>query len=165
MIVYHGGVVLVDKPRIMESVRTLDFGNGFYTTTSREQAENWIKIKARRENVHMGVLSIYEIPDEFYQAKELQTKIFEGATEEWLQFILSNRLNKEYVHPYDIVCGPVADDRVYTCLNAFENKFMSFEAAIQELRTYKLANQISFHTNAGLQLLKFITSEDFEESR
>lgn len=165
MIVYHGGIVLVDKPKIMEPVRTLDFGNGFYTTTSKEQAENWIKIKVRRENVHTGVLSIYEIPDEFYQEKELRIKIFEGATEEWLQFILSNRLNKEYVHLYDIVSGPVADDRVYACLNAFENKFMSFEAAIQELRTYKLANQISFHTNAGLQLIRFITGEVIEERR
>ena len=112
-----------------------------------------------------GVLSIYEIPDEFYKEKKLRTMVFEGATEEWLQFILSNRLNRNYGHSYDIVCGPVVDDRVYTCLNAFENKFMSFEAAIQELRTYKLADQISFHTDLGLQVIKFVKSEVFEERR
>lgn len=165
MIVYHGGIVSVEKPKILDPARTLDFGNGFYTTTSKEQAENWIKIKTRRQNVQTGVLSIYEIPDEFYKEKKLKTKVFEGATEEWLQFILSNRLNKNYKHSYDMVCGPVADDRVYTCLNAFENRFMSFEAAIQELRTYKLADQISFHNDLGLQMIKFKTSEVFEERR
>lgn len=116
MIVYHGGLVSIEKPEILVPVRTLDFGNGFYTTTSQEQAENWIKIKTRRENVLTGVLSIYEIPDEFYREKKLRIKVFEGATEDWLQFILGNGLNKDYVHSYDIVCGPVADDRVYGML-------------------------------------------------
>ncbi len=165
MIVYHGGIISVEKPKIMDSVRTLEFGNGFYTTTSKEQAENWIKIKTRRQNVQTGVLSIYEISDEIFHDKKLKTKVFEGATEEWLQFILKNRLNINHVHSYDIVCGPVADDRVYTCLNAFENRFMSFEAAIQELRTYKLADQISFHTDLGLQMIKFIGNEVFKERR
>lgn len=158
MILYHGGIMIVDKPEIIDTGRTLDFGKGFYTTTSREQAENWIRIKTRRENLAEGVLSIYEIPDDYQEKRELQIKVFEGASDEWLQFILNNRLKKSYVHSYDIVSGPVADDRVYACLNAFENKFMTFEAAIHELRTYKLADQISFHTYKGLRLIKFLDS-------
>ena len=76
-----------------------------------------------------GVLSIYEIPDEFYKEKKLRTMVFEGATEEWLQFILSNRLNRNYGHSYDIVCGPVADDRVYTCLNIFLCQYLHMRGA------------------------------------
>lgn len=64
-----------------------------------------------------------------------------------------------YIHNYDIVKGSVADDRVYACLNAFENKFMDFDTAIKELRTYKLDDQISFHTLKAINLLEFIKCE------
>lgn len=60
---------------------------------------------------------------------------------------------------YDIIKGPVADDRVYACLNAFENKFMDMNTAINELKTYKLADQVSFHTLKAVSLLKFIEFE------
>lgn len=76
-----------------------------------------------------------------------------------LYFVIENRLKINYKHDYDIVHGPVADDRVYACLNAFENRFMDMEAAIRELRTYKLADQISFHTEKSINLLKFIEKE------
>ena len=36
---------------------------------------------------------------------------------------------------------------------------MDVEAAIRELRTYKLADQISFHTQQVISLLKFIGKE------
>lgn len=69
-------------------------------------------------------------------------------------------MNLNYRHEFDIVEGPVADDRVYACLNAFENRFMDMESAIRELRTYKLADQISFHTEEVINLLKFIGKEE-----
>ncbi|MBC8545194.1 DUF3990 domain-containing protein [Clostridiales bacterium NSJ-32] len=34
MILYHGSNVIVDKPRLIRQNRTLDFGSGFYTTTT-----------------------------------------------------------------------------------------------------------------------------------
>ena len=36
MILYHGSIDLVDKPEIREGDVYLDFGVGFYTTTSYE---------------------------------------------------------------------------------------------------------------------------------
>ena len=60
MILYHGSTDLVDKPEIRESDVYLDFGVGFYTTTSFEQAERWAKIKMRRKNVILGYVTIYE---------------------------------------------------------------------------------------------------------
>ena len=41
MIVFHGSTDLVESPEIRESEYYLDFGTGFYTTTSYEQAERW----------------------------------------------------------------------------------------------------------------------------
>ena len=34
MIIYHGSIDMVEAPEIRESNRTLDYGRGFYTTTS-----------------------------------------------------------------------------------------------------------------------------------
>ena len=38
MIIYHGSTVAVKEPRILKSGRKLDFGEGFYATSSKEQA-------------------------------------------------------------------------------------------------------------------------------
>ena len=65
-----------------------------------------------------------------------------------------------FTHTFDIVKGAVADDRVYACLNAFENRFMDFDTAIRELRTYKLDDQISFHTEKALDYISFIGYEE-----
>ena len=46
MIVYHGSIVEVVKPEVNRSYRNLDFGQGFYVTTVKEQAERWAKRKA-----------------------------------------------------------------------------------------------------------------------
>ena len=39
MKVYHGSLECVETPKIREPNRTLDYGSGFYTTTSYEQAD------------------------------------------------------------------------------------------------------------------------------
>ena len=54
MIIYHGSTVLVEKPEIRISDSFLDFGTGFYTTTSEYQAERWARIKMRRESKNIG---------------------------------------------------------------------------------------------------------------
>lgn len=159
MILYHGSNVVVDNPKILNPNRTLDFGNGFYTTTSREQACKWASIKKSREQAEYGILNIYEIDDELLLQNNFKVKKFSGACEEWLNFVIDNRLKLDYAHEFDVVEGPVADDRVYACLNAFENRFMDIDSAIRELKTYVLADQISFHTEEALEILKFIGSE------
>lgn len=159
MILYHGSNVAVEKPAIVKANRTLDFGNGFYTTTSKEQAYKWAKIKQRREETKNGFITIYEISDDIFSRKDLNSKVFRGASKNWLNFVVNNRMIINYAHNYDIVKGSVADDRVYACLNAFENRFMDFDTAIKELRTYKLDDQISFHTLKAINLLEFIKCE------
>ena len=159
MILYHGSNVVVDNPKIIKANRTLDFGHGFYVTTSKEQACKWASIKKAREQSENAILNIYEINDNKLNDEALNVLRFTEASEEWLNFVIENRLNIKYKHDFDIVQGPVADDRVYACLNAFENKFMDIKAAIKELRTYKLADQISFHTEKSINLLKFTRKE------
>ena len=81
MILFHGSTDLVEQPEIRESENFLDFGTGFYTTTSYEQAERWARIKMRRNNADVGYVSIYEFDFEKAQ-KELNIKHFENADKE-----------------------------------------------------------------------------------
>jgi hypothetical protein len=159
LILYHGSNVAVENPIIVKSNRTLDFGNGFYTTTSRDQAYKWARIKQRREETNNGFITNYEVPDDIFNRKDLNIRVFRGASKNWLNFVVNNRMKMDYIHKYDIVKGSVADDRVYACLNAFENRFMDFDMAIKELRTYKLEDQISFHTVKAIKILEFIKCE------
>ena len=48
MTLYHGSDQIIKTPEIRLSVRTLDFGQGFYTTTNKEQAVDFaIKVYNR----------------------------------------------------------------------------------------------------------------------
>lgn len=44
---FHGGTEIIRQPEIREPNRTLDFGRGFYLTTSPEQAERWVRSRLR----------------------------------------------------------------------------------------------------------------------
>lgn len=47
MILYHGSLDIVKNPEIREPNRTLDYGKGFYLTSSYEQAEKWVRNKLK----------------------------------------------------------------------------------------------------------------------
>ncbi|MBQ7160753.1 MAG: DUF3990 domain-containing protein, partial [Clostridia bacterium] len=60
MILYHGSTDLVEFPEIRKGEVYLDFGVGFYATTSLDQAQRWARINMRRNNLPSGYVSIYE---------------------------------------------------------------------------------------------------------
>jgi len=41
MLLYHGGTEIIEKPIIIPSLASRDFGTGFYCTDIRNQAEKW----------------------------------------------------------------------------------------------------------------------------
>ena len=62
MTLYHCSDQIIKTPEIRLSVRTLDFGQGFYTTTNKEQAVDFaIKVYDR-------IIRAVKIPDEVAQS-------------------------------------------------------------------------------------------------
>ncbi len=158
MILYHGSTDLVDTPEIRESDMYLDFGIGFYTTTSYEQAERWAKIKMRRKNTDIGYVSMYEF--DFEKAcKELLIKQFETADEEWLSFVVNNRKGEYLKHNVHLHIGPVADDNVYQTIRLFETGAYDAEYTVKKLKTEVLQDQWTLHTNEILKYLTFIEAK------
>lgn len=153
MKVYHGSLEIVETPEIREPNRTLDYGSGFYTTTSSEQAEEWVRRKMKSNRVAKGFVNEYELDIDNLQS--VKCLLFESPTDEWIDFVMNNRLNKDFIHDYDIVYGPVANDRVYTCFALYEGGLMSKQNLLAELKTYELVDQYLFHSEQALQLLTF----------
>ena len=160
MKLYHGSHIEVKNPKILSSSRVGDFGRGFYTTSSLEQARRWAQIRAKQEDVQSGIVTVFEVPDTIFENSELRIKTFEKADEEWLDFVLENRKNTEFEHGFDLVIGPVADDRVYVCLNMLEDGLADRETVIKKLKTYVLADQILFHTAKSLLFLNYEKTEE-----
>lgn len=161
MICYHGSDTIVDNPKILDPKRPLDFGGGFYVTTSKIQASSWaIKVAYRNNNNHRCV-NRYEFDLEKAKS-ELIVIHFEIADEKWLDFICDNRSGK-FIGNYDIVIGPVADDRVYRVVVEYENGDLDKETALKNLKTEALCDQILFHTEKALECLKYIDTEIVEE--
>ncbi len=164
--IYHGSTVIVEKPSLEILNYRTDFGKGFYTTTDIEQAKRWTKIKKGRmqeENKDEKIkryINIYE----YTENDELKILDFIEATEEWLDFVYKNRKSKELLHDYDIVKGPVADDNLFATLRLYERNYTSKGDTIRALKTYKLVNQISFHTPKAIDTIKYIETKEVEEN-
>lgn len=158
MKVYHGSTEIVKKPEIRESNRPLDYGCGFYTTTSFEQAESWVRRRMKDKGATVGYINTYEFDDE--SSKALRRLDFDSPTDEWIDFVMANRMQRGYTHDYDIVFGPVANDRVYTSFALYEGNIIGKDELKSRLKTYKLVNQFLFHTEAALQFLKYLESKE-----
>ena len=152
MIVYHGSIEKVMNPEIREANRPLDYGNGFYTTTSEEQATLWVKRKLKGKG-GKGYVNQYELDETCYT--DLNVLHFTEPTEKWVDFVMANRTKKDFDHPYDIVGGPVANDRVYTAFALYESGLLNKEELIRELKTHVLSDQWLFHTVRSLHYISF----------
>ena len=160
MKLYHGSHVEVRNPKILTASRTGDFGNGFYTTSSLEQARRWAVIRARQTNSASGIVTVFEAPDSLFENPELAVKTFLRADHRWLDFVMANRTDPAFAHRFDLVRGPVADDRVYVCLNALENGTADRATVIRRLKTFVLADQVLFHTAKSLLFLEYLQTEE-----
>ncbi len=159
MILYHGSTELVNKPEIRKGDAYLDFGIGFYTTTSYEQAERWAKIKMRRKNIDLGYVNIYEF-DLKKAEKEFVIKRFEKADEEWLMFVVDNRKGNLNDDNADMHIGPVADDNVYQSIRLFETGAYDAEYTVKKLKTEVLHDQWTLHSSEILKYLRFIEAKE-----
>jgi hypothetical protein len=160
MKLYHGSPEIVITPRIIVSNRLLDYGSGFYTTTSADQAATWVRRKLQKKPGR-GYVNVYE----FDEAAKSQFRVleFDGPSEEWLDFVMANRTHVGFQHDYDMVYGPVADDRVYAAFALYESGVYNKQDLIRELKTYVLVDQYLFHTERALSLLTFQTAQEVQQ--
>jgi hypothetical protein len=155
MIVYHGSYKDVMEVDLSKAVPNKDFGRGFYTTKNREQAEIW----ARRRGEHHGTLgfvSEFDFNENAFFDNNYKTLRFPDYTEEWFDFVVSNRNRKtaSLIHDYDIVEGPVADDDVFARVDDYLNGKISKKGFLADLAQFPDSHQICFCTVKSLHSIE-----------
>ena len=156
MTLYHGSLEIVENPQILQANRPLDFGTGFYTTTSLQQARRWVKLRMEQGQASVGFINMYE----YTYKRDLRTRLFRSANEAWVDFVHANRTVQDYNHDYDIVTGPVANDNVYLSFNLYESGIITKRELIRRLKTYKLVDQLLFHTERSLDTLEYVGNKE-----
>ena len=149
MIVYHGSTEIIKNPDVVHSKKYLDFGRGFYITTFENQAKKWAVRKGMRQK-KTAIVNVYELSEEWSGFRVLS---FEKENEKWLDFVCAcikgQSLNKEY----DIIIGNVADDDVFKTVDMYFRGLWNKEKVLNELRYYKMNNQICIVKQEALDCL------------
>ena len=157
MQLYHGSNVSVERPRLFRSDRRVDFGSGFYVTSSFDQAARWAQLVTRRRGEGVPVVSVYEFDEDGLEG--LIVRSFDGPTIEWLRFVGENRQGAKSEEPDDLVIGPVANDNTMPTLRLFFAGIYTEEEAIRRLLPQKLHDQWAFKTQKALDALEFCEVE------
>lgn len=153
MKLYHGTNIDFKDIDLTKSNKYKDFGQGFYLTDIRSQAEQ-LAIKKSRLFGGEPIVQVYEINEALLESDNLNILKFENPNTEWAEFIFKNR-NREsnFTHNYDIVIGPIANDGVAYLLGRYEEGTLSIEDLSKELTFRELNSQYFFGTKKSLKLL------------
>jgi sucrose-6-phosphate hydrolase SacC (GH32 family) len=151
--VYHGSDILVREPKIMQPVRALDFGHGFYTTTNIEQAKSFAKKVQDRNGSSQTHISIFILNMDLLKKKN--ALFFDKPDKKWLDFVSANRNGTYSGQIYDIVYGPVANDTIFRTFIAYQNGVLNEKETLKRLKIRRLYNQLVFTNDEALKCLLF----------
>jgi hypothetical protein len=170
---YHGSYTVVQKPDVTFGAPRKDFGQGFYTTTSKRQADEWAKASSWREKKPASTTSTFE-----FAGRQSNYGIYRFADDDiigWIDFVAKNRYPNKY-HPYiselysnidtyDIIIGPIANNTTFIIFrdlfDAVENGYSGELLKIEKQRAYErlqredLVNQVFFRTQRAADALTF----------
>ena len=160
MKVYHGSNIVIEHPKIINRFKTLDFGEGFYTTENENQAKDFaVKVCERRSPKLYPVVNCYEFNEDFTKFSVLT---FDAPNEKWLDFVVERRKGVDLNKKYDLIIGPVANDDVFGTIILYEAGQLDQESAIKRFKVKNLYNQIVFCNDLILSKLNFIKSYKVE---
>jgi len=176
VILYHGSYIQVEMPDVRKCSRFKDFGQGFYLTTSREQAAAFVcssvsKAIARGDvpsDTTAGCISKY-----IYRRQSGVTVYeFTASDEEWLHCIAGHRrpsVQRAWADQwsgYDILVGKVANDRTNPTITAYLSGLFgevgtpqADQQCISLLMPEKLKDQICLRTMKAAACLTYEGSE------
>lgn len=159
MRLYHGGLVEVQNPQIIQGDQGRDFGFAFYTTNIKEQAERWAcrrrKMARRNGDANVqAVVSVFEF-DEKSAREQLEVLDFPEASMEWLDLVVACRSDLTFRHNKDIIIGKIADDSVGETVAYVVAGVMRKEDALERLHFQKINNQMAFCSDRSLKFLEY----------
>lgn len=156
MILYHGTNTDFKAIDLNQSQRGKDFGCGFYLSESEAQAEDMAKFKVQLFG-GQSIIQRYEFNEAHLSDGTLQFLRFDGYTKDWATFILANRQNKNSInlHDYDIVYGPIANDKVGAQIRNVIEQNIDMDTFLERLKYMKgITFQYFFGSEKAIKMLK-----------
>lgn len=153
MKLFHGSTVEINRIDLSKSKPNKDFGIAFYLSEEKEQAQVMAQFKADFYN-SSPVVTEFEFDES--AVADLKYKRFEEYTEEWAHFVYNNRTMPadKPVHDYDIVYGPIANDRVGAQITRYKQGYISFDEFLKRIKFIKgITFQYAFCTQKAVDLL------------
>jgi len=165
---YHGSSAKIIAIDLTKSRLRTDFGRGFYLTDKLGGAREW----ALRNISGTPTVTQYEIAPDIYSA-ETKTLRFGAATHEWLEFVRKNRERrerknaetKEPRHDFDVVSGPIADDKVAIVVDEYCRGLKTAEQALKEIRFIPNVIQISLHTQKAIDFATAVACQQHKNGK
>ncbi len=142
--VYHGSSVPVEKPSLSYSEPGTDFGKGFYVTADLNLAKKWA----------FGATPT--ITQYALDTDDLAICKFD-ADEKWVDLVIHNRSGKvsDEFSGYDIIFGPVVDDKLFSVIDFYERGYAAIEVIMQLIQCSDIGTQICIKTDKGINSLTY----------
>ena len=177
LILYHGSHCEVETPPLARCEKYKDFGQGFYLTTSGEQAESFSLTSLRKaianriasKNQKSGVVSVFRCKAE--DMAQLKICEFETANIQWLHCVVGHRKGRgfeniiEQYRLFDVIGGKIANDATNAAITAYMagvygevGSLRASEFCIGLLLPERLKDQYCFRTQKALDALNFVES-------
>ena len=158
MILYHGTTKIINNIDLRECRLRTDFGRGFYLSSKLGTAREWAKSKAGFSGISTVVR--YVINNNLLTDGLMNCLRFDGTSVEWLNFIKNNRrlepeeiTNYEPRHTFDVVSGPIANDKVADVVEAYCKDKIGAIEAIERTKALPNVFQLSLHTQKALNYI------------
>lgn len=155
MKLYHGSNVLIEQIDLTKSKEGKDFGKGFYLSADRQQAEQMAAIKTKQMDSGLPIVTVYDFDEACLTDGSLKVKVFDSYSKEWAEFVFINRSQLSNNSGYDLIIGPIADDKVGVQLRRFMLNYIDIDRFIENLKYAKgMTIQYFFETEKAINQLK-----------
>lgn len=153
---YHGSNMVVTEVDLNRCRIGKDFGKGFYLSDDKYQAMKMSKLVTRREGEGEPTLNTFLFDETVLSSNILNFMRFDSYSAEWAEFVLMNRNNKSDVvaHDYDIVYGPIANDRIGLQIKRLEQGILTPKGFLRNIRFVQPTFQYYFGTEHSLLFLR-----------
>ncbi len=155
MFLYHGSTVEIKEIDLTLSKPNKDFGRGFYLSDNFQQAYEMASYKASLFGTEPYVTK-FEFDEKCLEDDDLKVLSFSEYSKDWAEFVFKNRNqeNQNFSHVYDIVTGPIANDRVGAQIRRFVEGDITFDTFLERLKYMKgITFQYFFGTQKAIQTL------------
>lgn len=155
MKLYHGTNQYFSRIELEKSQLGKDFGCGFYLSENEEQAKELAGFKSLLLGGTPTILT-YEFDESVLYDGTLSYQSFDAYTMEWAKFVLANRNNRkrENIHTYDVVYGPIANDKVGVQIRNVLEQNIDMDTFLKRLHYMKgITFQYFFATEKAIKFL------------